>query len=1515
MTLGGKTVVVTGKLACFTRDEAKAALEALGATVTGSVSKKTDLVIAGEDAGSKLDKARSLGVRVEDEAWLKAALAEALTETADAPVKPTTNATSTAAAATAPATATSTTPTAPQTTTTPTTAPATSATPTSAKKAAPKAQKVDAPAAPTLPPIPDAAGTNAPLDAVWSSGLPERVDPAPFARFALPMRGEALPSEAVPTLDPTPLSVVWEKSVELIRSEWDAGMAAAEPAGRALMEIVGPHLQTSIDACLATDDPLELAAVYAVLVSYSAGADAIFTEVLERDLALGITLAAQGYRVSSLQKPLRLVVRPIDEIGWGPFRPHLRLRAALAGLDDARYARARDVAAALRPTLSLSGRAATNVMFPTESAWAREDVESWITWLDANPASTAAPRTPWFAGWLSYSIGDLETLSRLADGFEKLVFSTGGIDLSALGRLAGRFGADAIPSLARIVRHNRGHAFLTFLTVEHDHAWDAMAIELGRFERANATATYDLFRDTPERSIGHLAVALARNATQPVTRETARAQVMLEGLLGMVVRGHDDVAARVAETLPSAAAKTLSALRRRARATTMRRFEKGQGYYGEFCEIGVDDTTRVQIKGSLQYGAKGRTAKKAHKTVEAALADAQKTLDELIADPAWIEVPYPLAPDPLVAPVSVEPLVVSTSADLSPRLVSSAARATVRLAARSATTIGTLPALDAAQLQKDIARNVRPIDAWLRGLQQDGAAVELMRAGLARLQTPALPESFDPRIEAAAFLCARRLDTSVLNIPEAMIDGWIAIAPTRVIDVLEALAALRVEPLHRWAWSSYLREIDPAAEGVAYLEPNEARHLASRIAALDEATYRAVLERAKQVTSLPVRAVLPLFFRELADDALAEEFLRHVTSAKLPPQSLVPLSVWPHDRALLQKVYARVPKDVRLWPDDLLARQGLAAVPILLACASDLMRRPFAHTPTACANVLADGVVQTEVAVLLARLLGHALRPRAIEWLTQYPAHAMAGLATLLAEPGLHGLERGALERRVREHPELAAEVTASKDLPVGAKPILDALVARGEATLADLPLAAAKLGKVSFDVDDLPRPTLRDGHALDRAATESLLALLQKAPERGVVLPDGLRDALDPTSARDFAWSLFSLWRVTDGSAKEKWALSAVATFGDDTCARALGPHVREWAVSNHTRAQHALAVLGVIGTDVALMEIHRASEKIRQESTRASAAGLIRHIAASRGLTGDELAERLAPDLGLDDDGRVWLDFGTRRFELRFDDQMKPQLRDESGKLLSSLPTPNASDDASKAKDAKRQYRDVVSQANAWIGDHVRRLERAMCEGRTWEPASFLALYAEHPLLSLIGRRLVWASGDTLFRVDDDGQPIDVESTPFALDEATRVRLPHPLTLGDETLARWGEHFADYEMGQPIEQLGRAVHRASEVEKTQTSLERTKGHVAPPGALMGLVGRGWEKHVEGDHGEIFELTRTLGSGVARLRFNPGIWVQSVRDSEPQTLEALALPCPVAALDAIVYSELCRELDALTPG
>jgi len=67
----GKQFVLTGRMETMTRDEARALIESRGGRVTSSVSKKTDYIVAGEEAGSKLDKAQALGLKIIDEAALR----------------------------------------------------------------------------------------------------------------------------------------------------------------------------------------------------------------------------------------------------------------------------------------------------------------------------------------------------------------------------------------------------------------------------------------------------------------------------------------------------------------------------------------------------------------------------------------------------------------------------------------------------------------------------------------------------------------------------------------------------------------------------------------------------------------------------------------------------------------------------------------------------------------------------------------------------------------------------------------------------------------------------------------------------------------------------------------------------------------------------------------------------------------------------------------------------------------------------------------------------------------------------------------------------------------------------------------------------------------------------------------------------------------------------------------------------------------------------------------------------
>ena len=105
-------------------------------------------------------------------------------------------------------------------------------------------------------------------------------------------------------------------------------------------------------------------------------------------------------------------------------------------------------------------------------------------------------------------------------------------------------------------------------------------------------------------------------------------------------------------------------------------------------------------------------------------------------------------------------------------------------------------------------------------------------------------------------------------------------------------------------------------------------------------------------------------------------------------------------------------------------------------------------------------------------------------------------------------------------------------------------------------------------------------------------------------------------------------------------------------------------------------------IGSDVSLMHLNRLAQTAPTKGLKTRAQERIADLAEARGLTMEELADRLVPDLGLDEDGTMWFDFGPRRFQVGFDELLAPFVKDESGSRLRALPKPNSKDDPELSK-----------------------------------------------------------------------------------------------------------------------------------------------------------------------------------------------------------------------------------------
>lgn len=470
-----------------------------------------------------------------------------------------------------------------------------------------------------------------------------------------------------------------------------------------------------------------------------------------------------------------------------------------------------------------------------------------------------------------------------------------------------------------------------------------------------------------------------------------------------------------------------------------------------------------------------------------------------------------------------------------------------------------------------------------------------------------------------------------------------------------------------------------------------------------------------------------------------------------------------------------------------------------------------------------------------------------------------------------------------------------------------------------------------------LPQVLLRDRvHALPLPAVGYVITMLALS-KPGDVYPglDIVREVCDPQSLAEWAWEVFERWRTAGLPAKDGWALTGLGWIGDDETVRRLTPIIRAWpGEGGHQRAVTGLDVLAEIGTEIALMHLNGISQRVKFKGLKTRAQEKINEVAEGLGLTAEQLADRLVPDFGLEEDGNMVLDYGPRRFVVGFDEQLKPYVLDEGGKRRKDLPAPGVRDDADLAPAAKKRFGELKKDVRTVAGDLIRRLETAMVARRVWTRTEFADLFVGHPLTRHLACRLVWLTETvaethgvrTAFRVAEDRTFADVEDDTIELPAETRIRLAHPLDLGD-SLEAWSEVFADYEILQPFAQLGRAVHTLTEDERAAARLTRFEGITVPTTRLLGLQRNGWSRGEPQDAGVERWFSRAVGPDrFVVLDLDPGIAVGVIDEFPEQTFRAVWLnTCPddywpsrtttltFGELDPVVASEVLADLTSLT--
>lgn len=595
---------------------------------------------------------------------------------------------------------------------------------------------------------------------------------------------------------------------------------------------------------------------------------------------------------------------------------------------------------------------------------------------------------------------------------------------------------------------------------------------------------------------------------------------------------------------------------------------------------------------------------------------------------------------------------------------------------------------------------------------------------------------------------------------------------------------------------------------------------------------------------------------------------------------------------------------------------------------------------------LAMNFGSTELAPVASRAFSKlkTLRVQGRAWLLKYPEHAACGLiAPALGKAGEARDCAGSALRllQAQGHTELLLQVAARYDDPA----VVEALRAvLDESPLDRFPTKRVKLPEW-WQPRGWRRPVLANGKALPDDALQHLGQMLTFPTNEevygGIAV---VKEACQPDSLADFGWDAFSAWLEAGAVGKENWALTGLGLFGNDDTARKLTPFLRAWpGEAAHARAVTGLDVLATIGTDVALMLLNGIAQKVKFKGLQDKAREKIDAIAEARGLSTEELEDRLAPDLGLDEQGTLVLDFGPRAFKVGFDETLKPYVREldadgRPGARLPDLPKPKKTDDAELSKDATERFKLLKKDARTIASQQLLRLEVAMCARRRWMPEVFRMFLVDHPLVRHLVQRLIWgvyevpggaSYGGELkacFRVAEDGSFTTAEDDPFDLPEGESIRIgvPHALELPTADAAAFGQVFVDYELLQPFAQIGRDTYTLTDAEKAADKLERWKGAKVPTGRVLGLVNKGWRRGQAQDGGGIWYFLKPLGaSKVIELYLDPGIIVGMVDEYPEQELGEIKVGPPgswgeiqqpeaFSALDAISASELIRDLEAL---
>lgn len=694
--------------------------------------------------------------------------------------------------------------------------------------------------------------------------------------------------------------------------------------------------------------------------------------------------------------------------------------------------------------------------------------------------------------------------------------------------------------------------------------------------------------------------------------------------------------------------------------------------------------------------------------------------------------------------------------------------------------------------------------------------------------------------------------------------------------------------------------------------------------------------RASILTATPEEHAALLAATDL--EVLTETFNRQpvITLATL---CAVALPLAPEDRlALVDRVDAHDDDAVRRaisWNND--------SQPVGLALA--LFGRPMLDR-------MADHTVRMDRADEAARLTARVSGPGAVGGMLRIAAEtsesAPAARAWLAAHPAAvaaydAGLAAGAGADGARHHEVLAdtARALATADPSFApAHPVAAAVTARVHELAAlpsydaegvpewwveavDAEAAAAVTVKVAKKLPAAtPALVLRvaDGRVDGAAAEQVLVSALSSDPAEGPrPLVAAVTARMRPADRDDAGVVVLRSWLGAGAPTRDLRLFVAAGFLGADGTVAEVATQVNRWLRDGDTkRAVAGLEVLTAAGSSASLQALAGIAGSARSKKLRETAEEWLEGLAARQGLTAEELADRVVPDLGLDARGLRTFDYGERRFRVAVRDG-KPLVHAldadgrPTGKAAASLPPSRGTDDLDLVDEAKDSFKQLRAQLADVVKIQTARLDRSLATGRTWTVDDHATFVLHHPVMNALTRPLVWqvdapdaAGGRVLVRVDEEGEYLTVDEEPHEPAPGSVVSLAHPLDLDADTRTAWEAHLADHDLQPPVQQLGRDVLGLPDGQ-SGVDLAGLPAGTLPPTTLLGSAQKlGWRRAAVATSGlaELFVLPFPP-LGLAALLQVTGLQPGWVQESDDQRL----LRVVVAPLDLVTAGT--AEVDA----